>query len=100
MIAQNRRERPDETGTDRLSAEPAEPEREWHRAPHIRLELHRFQRHLQPRESRRSVAPECQARFITLDENRLQPRARAQRAQLRNEKQALGFRRQWPEPVT
>ena len=43
MVPQNGRERPDQTGADRLSAEPAEPEGKRHRAPHIRFELDRLE---------------------------------------------------------
>src|SRR5688572_2223674 len=46
VVPQNGRERPDEAGADRLSAEPAEPEGEGDRAPHVRLELHGLQGHL------------------------------------------------------
>src|SRR3989442_1136433 len=49
MVPQNGRERPDQAGADRLSAEPAEPEGERHRAPHVRFELHRLEGHLQAR---------------------------------------------------
>src|SRR6267378_4397173 len=35
MVPQNGRERPDQAGADRLSAEPAEPEGERHSAPHV-----------------------------------------------------------------
>jgi hypothetical protein len=47
VIPQNGRERPDQAGADGFSAKPAEPEGEWHGAPHVRLELHRLQRDLQ-----------------------------------------------------
>ena len=39
MVPQNGRERPDEAGAERLSAESAEPEGKRHRPPHIRFEL-------------------------------------------------------------
>src|SRR6266576_5891814 len=58
MIPEYRRERPDQTGADRLSAEPAEPAGERHRAPHVRFELHGFERHLQSCEPRGRVTPE------------------------------------------
>src|SRR6266480_6563210 len=67
MIPEYRRERPDQAGADRLSAEPAEPEGERHRTPHIRFELHGLERDLQSRESRGGIAPECQPRFVALD---------------------------------
>src|SRR6266576_4632900 len=79
MIPEYRRERPDQTGTDRLSAEPAEPEGERHRAPHIRFELHRLERHLQARQPRRRIAPEGEPRFVALDQHRLQTGPGAQR---------------------
>ena len=65
-----------------LSAEPAEPEGKRHRAPHIRFELHRVERHLKAREPRCAIAPECQPRLVSLNENRLQPESRPSRTQL------------------
>src|SRR5467141_4609159 len=66
VVPQNGRERPDQAGADRLSAEPAEPEGERHRAPHVRFELHRLEGHLQARQTRRRVAPECEPRLVAL----------------------------------
>src|SRR5258707_1333430 len=66
MVLQNGRERPDQAGADRLSAEPAEPEGERHRAPHVGLELDRLEGHLQARQTGRRVTPECEPRFVTL----------------------------------
>ena len=82
VIPQNGRERPDETGADRLSAEPTEPEGERHRAPHVCFELHGLERDLQAREPRCSIAPERQPRLVALDEDRFQSKPRSQRAQL------------------
>ncbi len=82
MVTQNGRERPDQAGADRLSAEPAEPEGERHRAPHVRFELHRLEGHLQARQTRRRVAPESEPRFVALDQDRLQTGLSTQRAQL------------------
>jgi hypothetical protein len=93
MIPQNGRECPDQTGTDRLSAEPAEPEGERHGAPHIRFELHRLERHLQASQSRRRIAPKGEPRFIALDQHRFQAGPGAERSQLGDEEQSFGIRR-------
>jgi hypothetical protein len=93
VVPQNGRERPDQAGADRLSAEPAEPEGERHRAPHIRFELHRFERNLQSRQPWCGVAPERQSRFIALDEHRLQARLRTERTKLGHEQETLGLSR-------
>src|SRR6266536_1045538 len=55
VVLQDGGEGPDQARADRLSAEPAEPERERHCAPHVRLELHRFEGPLQPCEPRRGI---------------------------------------------
>ena len=43
VVPQNGRERPDQAGAERLSAESAEPEGKRHRAPHIGFELNGFE---------------------------------------------------------
>ena len=93
MVPQNGRERPDQAGADRLSAEPAEPEGKRHRAPHVGFELHRLEGHLQPRQPWRRVTPECEPRFVALDQDRLQTGLSTQRAQLGDEQEPLSGRR-------
>jgi len=74
VVLQDGRERPDQAGADRLSAEPAESQRERHRAPHVGLELHPLQGYLQPRKPRRGVPPKREPRLVAFDQDRFQAR--------------------------
>src|SRR5207245_10750506 len=92
-------EGPRQARADRLATQPAQPEREGNGATHLGFELHRVECRRQAGEPYAGVAPEGEPRLIAADEDRFQPRPRAERAETGDEEQPLRWLRAGREPL-
>src|SRR2546428_1991555 len=84
-VLQDRCEGTYQPGADGLPAQPAESQGQRHRPPYLRLELHRVERHRQAGEAWLRFSPKREPRLVALDEDHLQSRLGAKRAELGHE---------------
>ncbi len=70
-----------------------------HGPPHVGLELHRVQRRREVGQARLGIPPKREPRLVALDQDRLQSRPGAERAEFRHEEQPLHGLGAWPEAL-
>src|SRR5207253_2092974 len=98
-VRENRGESADEPRPDRLSAEPAESQRERRRPPDLGLELHRIERRRQAGQPRARVPGEREPSLVALHQDHFQSDTGAEGAELGDEEQALRVIGKRSEPI-